>query len=57
MCSNRECPRRAECYRYRAVPDDRYQRWAEFDHERCEWFIYIGDRRVVPLEVADERNK
>jgi hypothetical protein len=30
MCVNKDCPRKLECYRYMAVPDDYWQSQQDF---------------------------
>ncbi len=54
MCPGEQCPLRARCYRYRAVPQAR-QDWfgtAPYDatRERCEQFWDIAS--IVPSEQA-----
>lgn len=55
MCRNKECPERMFCYRYRAIPNERWQSYAEFKYGEngCEdfWPITKGESRVrVPSE-------
>jgi len=48
MCDNTECPRRQDCYRYRAVPTERRQAYCEFvGGVECPDFWPIDGRRVV----------
>jgi len=43
MCQNNECPIKESCYRYKAIPDPRYQSYAIFkydsDTDECYHFI------------------
>ena len=68
MCCNRDCPLRAKCYRYRAVPDD-YQSFAFFKPDdkpfggygdkvlECEYFWRVDEikDRTIPTSIADNR--
>ena len=53
MCHNKECPRRADCYRYRAIADDIWQTYFSPNHETCTDFMAIGGRRVMPVEEVE----
>jgi len=58
LCNNRECPLRAECYRYRAVPTSTVQTYTAFEvpegEDRCEFFMDIEGQTVRPLEEVRE---
>lgn len=61
MCRDFTCPSRESCYRYRAVPNERRQTYAEFDRggeDRCGSFqpVFRGQKRIVPMnEIEKER--
>jgi len=42
MCQNHECPKRIECYRYCAKPNE-FQYYSQFDHKdgKCDYFYPI----------------
>lgn len=63
MCCNRDCPLRAPCYRYRAVPNPDWQAYTRFepkgvspDRVDCEWFASVvpGDR-IRSMEEIEEK--
>lgn len=68
MCANYTCPLRKNCYRYRAIPTDGYQTYADFKPtERfmeptkdkvleCEAFWDTKGRKIEDFETAEERN-
>jgi len=47
ICRNERCPRKMECYRYRAEPNGKWQSYAKFDGGKdCREFIkYRGKRK------------
>ena len=55
MCRNEDCPKKEECYRYRAVPNN-WQSWTMFEpvgrEAKCDYFVPIekGDKL---MEVED----
>jgi hypothetical protein len=59
MCTNRTCPKRSDCYRYRVVPNDHRQSYGSFTHteaEPCSQFSKVreGDP-LVPTQQVDRR--
>jgi len=45
MCKNEACPKKEQCYRYKATSFDRFQTWAYFEPDNnlfCEYFMSIG---------------
>ena len=59
MCCNFNCPLKAKCYRYRAVPDDYWQSFALYkpkDNE-CDYFwqIDILKDKILSLDVINNR--
>lgn len=41
MCLNKECPKKNDCYRFRAIPHPTYQSYADFKYDSingCEAF-------------------
>ena len=59
MCANFNCPLRKNCYRYRAIPSDGYQAYADFtpNGKECDGFWSAKGRACEPVDVAEERNK
>lgn len=69
MCCNYDCPLKAKCYRYRAIPDQDRQSFAlykpterkfgQYDKKilDCEYFwgIEIAKDKVLSVEVVDNR--
>jgi len=58
MCQNKECPKRAECYRYRAIPNEKWQSYQDFNHgvDGCEYFWEVGNRtNVLSLEEIEDQ--
>lgn len=54
MCLNNECPKRNDCYRYRAVANEYQQSYGPFkpdDDGECKKFIDIADcyYRIRPI--------
>lgn len=53
MCANHNCPARAVCYRYRAIPNELRQSWMEFAPEpgkpRCDHLVPIEGWPLAPL--------
>ena len=42
MCTNHECRDRKKCWRYTAIPNPKWQSWAEFivpEDGKCKAFI------------------
>lgn len=64
MCVNKQCPLRAKCYRYRAVPST-WQSYAKFEPEirqtkpvfvaTCFEFWEIDGRVLRSVEEADNQ--
>ena len=66
MCCNYDCPLKARCYRYRAVPDD-YQSFAMFEPKtrskkmamvvECDYFWQVDEihDRTLPTSIVDNR--
>lgn len=73
LCTNKDCPIRSACYRYRAKPDKYWQSFANFtwkmtpepDFDQpepdCDYFWECRDRfspnQLVSVEEADKRNE
>ena len=64
MCCNNDCPFRDRCYRYRAIPEEFWQSYAEFKpvlHDSglwdCSHFWEIDGRRVLNVKDVDNRYK
>ena len=64
MCCNNDCPFRNRCYRYRAIPAEFWQSYAEFKpflHDSGLWdclhFWEIDGRRVLNVKDVDNRYK
>ena len=57
MCKNYKCPRRYECYRYRAIPF-KFQSYSDYRliNSKCSYFMPLiaGDqlREVVKIDEA-----
>lgn len=53
ICVNTECPRRMDCYRYRAIPDE-YQTMFKPNADTCQhfWPIEPG-HRLAALEQQE----
>jgi hypothetical protein len=53
MCLNERCPRKAKCYRFRAVPEPKWQSYCEFESVLCgvpcKHFISIDEMAGRPL--------
>jgi hypothetical protein len=55
MCSNRTCPQRNECYRFRAVPNPYRQAYSDFKPDVsgvCDHFSSIkgySDKYLTPI--------
>lgn len=56
MCSNAECPRRGECYRFRATPSERqsYSLFHISDTGSCKHFSQISE---TERKILDERDR
>ena len=41
MCSNEDCPKKLDCYRFTAPPDQYWQSYCKFELKdgECEYFI------------------
>jgi hypothetical protein len=54
LCTQKECPKSSECYRFRAIPNEYWQSYfaPKFGENGCEYFIAIelGDRVKEPGE-------
>jgi hypothetical protein len=51
MCHGGQCPSKNECYRHRAVANEYWQTYSNFqpdDSGKCEYFWAIEGRRVAP---------
>lgn len=59
MCYSGDCPRRRLCYRFRAVPNEFRQSYADFFGliNECTRFWPITTERVDTIAVAEERNE
>lgn len=53
LCAQKECPVAAECYRYRAVPDEHWQSWIVFQPLGCTAFEPIEGRRVRTMQEIE----
>lgn len=53
MCQNNICPIRQNCYRYRAIPNEKWQSYSNFsfDNEKseCEHFFKITPHHKLSL--------
>ena len=40
MCSDKNCSQKTKCYRFTAIPNNRYQSYASFKEvdEKCDYF-------------------
>lgn len=49
MCQGIVCDMRNDCYRYRAIPSEAGQSWADFYWHtgNCDYFMSIGGRPVL----------
>ncbi len=52
MCKNKNCELKENCYRYRAIPSEYMQSYAEFENTKekeCEYYqpLKEGDRIVT----------
>lgn len=52
MCQQRECPLKASCYRYRAVPSE-WQSYMERDPKTCKDYWPIEDRPTRTMEEIE----
>lgn len=58
MCQNKTCPSRFKCYRYMAVPNDRWQSYMSFkvkkNSNKCDSFIDLTlmDRKRLEEQHA-----
>jgi len=46
MCLNKDCPKKEQCYRFTAPPDEPYQWYSEFkpdENGECEDFVDNGE--------------
>jgi hypothetical protein len=65
MCRDFNCPKRSDCYRYRATPCYEDQTYGKFKWaDDCAFFMQVDSSLVYPppeklakLQVADDRNK
>lgn len=51
MCTDKDCPQREKCFRYRAEPND-YQSYSAFKYDGgCDYFYAFdaGDKQVRPM--------
>lgn len=70
MCCNCNCPKRKKCYRYRAVPDELWQSYANYQPQivaklsdpaiyetKCEYFWEINEAvdKTLPFDVVENR--
>ena len=57
MCSNRVCPRRSGCYRYRAIPTPHRQSYIHPVEKPCIYYTPIlRTDRIRPIHEADQSN-
>jgi hypothetical protein len=54
LCENKKCPRRHECYRYLAIPDEWWNNYSDFDHRDCNAFIEIKDRPINKNKLKEK---
>jgi hypothetical protein len=56
MCLNNDCPVRASCYRYLAIPSEHWQSYCrfEFTHGQCKDYVPASNRLVRTVEEADK---
>lgn len=62
MCKEESCPKKMDCYRYRATPNTRYQSYfagRPNNGDKCEHFQEIHFRSIYikPEVVEDEDDK
>ena len=70
MCCNCNCPKRKKCYRYRAVPDQYWQSYANYQphiqaklsypaiyETVCDYFWEINEAvdKTLPFDVVENR--
>lgn len=70
MCCNYDCPLKAKCYRYRAVPDGDWQSFALYHYDTvaklsnpakyettCEFYWEVDELRdkTLPTQIVDNR--
>lgn len=57
MCGNGKCPNKEYCYRFRAIPNDLWQSYADFKPDNkgdCDGFWVIDGRRVRKMEEINK---
>lgn len=57
LCYQDACPVAAECYRYRAVPDEHWQSWIVFQSFGCTEFIPIEGKPVRTMQEIERSRK
>lgn len=55
MCANTTCPKRGECYRFRATPSE-YQTYAEFRPEPDGSCLRFSQCSPQEVKIFDERD-
>lgn len=55
MCANQVCPKRADCFRYLAVPSDFRQPYRNFEWAKCDqhWPLEEATGRIRTVEEVD----
>ena len=56
MCDNNACPVRNDCYRFRAIPNEYRQTYADFqlDRRACDAFYpIVGLDNLRPIEGTE----
>lgn len=59
MCTNFDCPVRASCYRYLAVPSEYRQSYRRFEYAfgQCTEYVPAANKLVRTIEEADNATK
>ena len=53
MCANQVCPKREECFRYRATPSEFRQSFGEFFWRACDHFWPLEDATGPILSMEE----
>lgn len=48
MCENKKCPLRHKCYRFKAIPFEYWQSFANFEPKNDKECDYFWDTQYVP---------
>ena len=59
MCMNHKCPHKAQCYRYRAIPDKDWQSYCDYhpNEHGCDYFWDIQGYEMVSRPVKAVENE